>query len=477
MAEARIRKHIAVVVLFLLGLVGVQLLYLVKLSVWDAAELAAHPLNARAALAENDVRRGRILDRAGSILAESDAEGQRRYPYGAALAPVTGYRTERYGAAGMERVEGRALSGVTGDMDRMGPLRTLLRADAGYDVRLTVDAALSETAWRALGAHRGAVVVMDAATGAVLAMVSTPAVDPAAVARDWDALTARADSPLLNRVTQGLYPPGSTLKPLIADAALNAGVTSEDEVFTCTGELAVGDYVLHESHGEAHGKLNLADALRESCNVTFATLALRLGASGLSKAFSRFGVGEELTSPELMPAAAHVPEPDPGRHDGCQAQQQATSGNRPGEVNTQGQILMTPLQMVLLADAFANGGEIMQPYLVDAVLSADGTALYRGAPSVWRTATTPARAALIDSYMAQVVAAGTGTAADVAGVRVTGKTGTAENATGTDHAWFIGSAERGGKKIVMAVLVEEGGFGGRAAAGIARQIIRTYFEG
>ena len=466
MAEARIRKHIAVVVLFLLGLVGVQLLYLVKLSVWDAAELAAHPLNSRAALAENDVRRGRILDRAGSILAESDAEGQRRYPYGAALAPVTGYRTERYGAAGMERVEGRALSGVTGDMDRMGPLRTLLRADAGYDVRLTVDAALSETAWRALGAHRGAVVVMDAATGAVLAMVSTPAVDPAAVARDWDALTARADSPLLNRVTQGLYPPGSTLKPLIADAALNAGVTSEDEVFTCTGELAVGDYVLHESHGEAHGKLNLADALRESCNVTFATLALRLGASGLSKAFSRFGVGEELTSPELMPAAAHVPEL-PQLPDGEIAQLGIG----------QGQILMTPLQMVLLADAFANGGEIMQPYLVDAVLSADGTALYRGAPSVWRTATTPARAALIDSYMAQVVAAGTGTAADVAGVRVTGKTGTAENATGTDHAWFIGSAERGGKKIVMAILVEEGGFGGAAAARIAHRLIGAYFEG
>ena len=466
MAEPRIRKHIAVVALFLLGLVGVQLLYLVKLSVWDGAALAAHPLNARTALAENDVRRGRILDRTGNILAESDAEGHRFYPYGAALAPVTGYRTERYGAAGMERVEGRALSGVTADMDRMGPLRTLLRADAGYDVRLTVDAALSETAWRALGAHRGAVVVMDAATGAVLAMASTPAVDPAAVARDWDALTARADSPLLNRVTQGLYPPGSTLKPLIADAALNAGVTSEDEVFTCTGELAVGDYVLHESHGEAHGKLNLADALRESCNVTFATLALRLGAGGLSKGFSRFGVGEELTTPELTSAAAHVPELS-----------QLSDGEIAQIGIGQGQILVTPLQMALIADAFANNGEIMQPYLVDAVLSADGTALYRGAPSVWRTATTPARAALIDSYMAQVVAAGTGTAADVAGVRVTGKTGTAENATGTDHAWFIGSAERGGKKIVMAVLVEEGGFGGRAAAGIARQIIRTYFEG
>ena len=317
----------------------------------------------------------------------------------------------------------------------MGPLRTLLRADAGYDVRLTVDAALSETAWRALGAHRGAVVVMDAATGAVLTMVSTPAVDPGTVERDWDALTARADSPLLNRVTQGLYPPGSTFKPLIADTALTAGVTSEDEIFTCTGELAIGtDYVLHESHGEVHGKLNLADALRESCNVTFATLALRLGAGGLSKGFSRFGVGEELTTPELTSAAAHVPELS-----------QLSDGEIAQIGIGQGQILVTPLQMALIADAFANNGEIMQPYLVDAVVAADGTAFYRGAPSVWRTATTPARAA--------------------------------ENATGTDHAWFIGSAERGGKKIVMAILVEEGGFGGRAAAGIARQIIRAYFEG
>lgn len=467
MAEPRIRKHIAVVAAFLLGLVAVQLLYLVKLSVWDGAALAAHPLNARMALAENDVRRGRILDRTGQIVAESDGTGRRSYPYGAALAPVTGYRTERYGAAGIERAEGRALAGVTTDMEHMGPLQNLLRADAGCDVRLTVDAALSETAWRALGAHRGAVVVLDAETGAVLTMVSTPSVDPAAVAADWDTLTARADSPLLNRATQGLYPPGSTFKPLVADAALTAGVTSTDEIFTCTGELTIGtDYVLHESHGEAHGKLHLADALRESCNVTFATLALRLGADGLTKAFSRFGIGAALTTDELSMAAAHVPP-----------LAQLSDGEIAQIGIGQGQLLVTPMQMALVADAFANGGEIRQPYLVDAVLSPDGTVLYEGRPTVWKTATTAVRAAIVDGYMADVVAAGTGTAAEVAGVRVTGKTGTAENATGTDHAWFIGSAERGGRKIVMAVLVEEGGFGGRAAAGIARQIIRAYFEG
>ena len=467
MADRKIRKHIAVAAAFLLGLIAVQILYLAKLSVWDGAELAAHPLNTRTALMEKDIRRGRVFDRAGHILAESSAEGVRSYPYGRILAPVTGYLTERYGTTGIEQTESLELSGVTTDAARMGPLRTLLRSDAGYDIRLTVDASLSKVAWNALGTHRGAVVVLDAATGGVLTMVSAPSFDPSAAEAQWNELSARADSPLLNRAVQGLYPPGSTFKTLIADAALAAGATNPDEVFTCTGELAIGtDYVLHESHGEAHGKLRLSDALRESCNVTFATLALRLGGSGLSSAFSRFGIGEELASPEIAMTAAHVP--DFGK---------LTDGEIAQTGIGQGQLLVTPLQMALVADAFANGGHIMRPYLVDAVLTPEGTVLYEADPSVWRTATTAERAALIDGYMADVVAAGTGTAADVAGVRVTGKTGTAENTSGTDHAWFIGSAERGGRKIVLAVLVEEGGFGGRAAAGIARQIIRAYFEG
>ena len=465
MAERKMRRHIAAAAAFLLILVGVQILYLAKIAVWDGAELAAHPLNTRTALMEKDIRRGRILDCAGRVLAESGADGMRVYPYGRILAHVTGYQTERYGAAGIERAEGLALSGVTTDAARVGPLRTLLRADAGYDVRLTVDASLSETAWNALGGRRGAVVVLDAATGAVRTMVSAPSFDPAAAEDQWDVLAGRTDSPLLNRATQGLYPPGSTFKTIIADAALEAGATTPDEVFTCTGELAVGtDYVLHESHGETHGALHLADALRESCNITFATLALRLGERGLAKAFSRFGMGEELISPEIAVAAAHVPD---------------LAKLADGEIAQigigQGQLLVTPMQMALVADAFANGGRMMQPYLVDAVLSPEGIVLCEAAPAVWQTATTAERAEVIDGYMADVVARGTGTAADIDGIRVTGKTGTAENATGTDHAWFIGSAERGGHKIVVAVLVEEGGFGGRAAAGIARRMITAYF--
>lgn len=467
MVDRNIRKHIAVAAVFLLALIGVQILYLAKLSVWDGDMLAAHPLNKRSMLMEQEIRRGRILDRTGRVLAESAEDGTRSYPYGGVLAPVTGYRTERYGATGIEQMEGRALSGTTTDAAHLGPLRILLHEDMGYDVRLTVDAELSMAAWHALGARRGAVVVMDAATGAVLTMVSAPSFDPAAAERQWDELSARADSPLVNRATQGLYPPGSTFKTLIADAAISAGVTNPDEVFTCTGELAIGkDYVLHESHGEAHGKMHLADALRESCNVTFAALALRLGANGLSSAFERFGIGAEFADPEISMERAHVPK------------MRNLSDSEIAQIGIgQGALLVTPMQMALLAEAFANSGRVMQPYLVDAVLTRDGTPLYEASPTVWRTATTAERAAIIDGYMADVVAAGTGMAADVAGVRVTGKTGTAENASGTDHAWFIGSAMCSGRKIVMAVLVEEGGFGGRAAAGAAHEIIETYFAG
>ncbi|WP_313991603.1 penicillin-binding transpeptidase domain-containing protein [uncultured Selenomonas sp.] len=467
MADHSIRRQIAAAAAVLLILFAVQILYLTKIAVWDGAALAQHPLNMRTALAEKDIRRGRILDRTGEVLAVSNAAGVRSYPYGAALAPVTGYQTERYGASGIEQAAGAALGGMTADMVQMGPVRTLLRSDTGYDVRLTVDAALSGTAWHALGGRRGAVVVMDAATGAVLTMVSAPSVSPAAVEQHWEEYGARTDSPLLNRALQGLYPPGSTFKPLIADAALESGATNPDEVFTCTGSLAVGtDYVLHESHGAVHGQLRLADALRESCNTTFASLALRLGARGLTKAFDRFGLDVAIDTPEVPMAAAHIP-----------ALTQLSDGDIAQLGIGQGQLLVTPMQMVLIADAFANEGRVMQPYLVDAVLTDAGTPLYETRPAVWRTVTTPVRAAIIDSYMESVVTHGTGTAAAVHGVRVTGKTGTAENTTGADHAWFIGAAERGGRKIVMAVLVEEGGFGGRAAAGIARQIITSYFEG
>ena len=129
------------------------------------------------------------------------------------------------------------------------------------------------------------------------------------------------------------------------------------------------------------------------------------------------------------------------------------------------------MEMALLASAFANHGTVMQPYLIDSVITPGGVTVREGQPKKWFDATTPERAALIDSYMEQVVQTGTGTAARVSGIRVAGKTGTAENAQGRDHAWFIGSADVGGRRIAFAIIVENSGGGGIEAAPIARKII------
>lgn len=467
MADPQLKRHIVAVCRFLLALVVVQLLYLIKLSIWDSSALSEHPLNTRAIRAAGDVQRGRILDCVGRVLAQSDSAGHRTYPYGAALTPVTGYDTEQHGAAGIERTEGAVLSGMTEDLLHMGPLAALFRADVGCDIHLTVDAELSHTVWDALGTRRGAVVVLEAETGAVLAMVSTPSVSPAEIEEHWAQLLSRADSPLLNRALQGLYPPGSIVKPIIADAALSSGAVRLDELFTCTGALPVGtDYVIHESHRQAHGNVYLPDALRVSCNVVFADLALRLGSDGIKKALTRFGIGEEMQTRELSMSVAHVP---------------ALADLSDGEIAQlgigQGQLLVTPFQMALIADAFANGGRIERPYMVQSIVSHGGAVLYEAHRALLKEATTPERAAVIDDFMQEAVSAGTGTAAYVKGIRVTGKTGTAEHTGGADHAWFVGSAAHGARKIVFSVLVEEGGFGGVAAAKIARQVIEKYFEG
>jgi peptidoglycan glycosyltransferase len=296
-------------------------------------------------------------------------------------------------------------------------------------------------------------------------MVSTPAYDPNTAESDWQSLKIAEDSPLLNRAVQGLYPPGSTIKPLTAAAALGEGITNEKEVFKCTGRLELEDgSFIGEYQGEVHNQVNLEQALAESCNVTFGSLGLRLGGKKLGKYFEAFGFPQEIGG-EILMTKSHLPDfLKIGQGDLAQA----SIG--------QASLLVTPMHMALMASAFANNGNIMKPYLVQKVISPKGITLENTRPEKWRSALDPAMVAIIDSYMEQVVKEGTGTAAAVRGIRVTGKTGTAENASGEDHAWFIGSAQLPERKIAFAIIVENGGSGGRTAAPIARQIIESMYR-
>ena len=456
-ATKRFVLHTASCLLALLLVLG---LYIAYLQTFGAEKLAHHPLNQRSAQAEAEVQRGSILDAKGRALAQSTAPGERTYPMGAALAPVTGYIGERIGSAGIEGRANQDLLGRTEEMNRLGPVSELLQADRGNDVHLTINADVQQAAYDAFAGRRGAAVVLDATTGAVLAMVSCPSYDPASVEANWDSLSQQADGALLNRVLYGMYPPGSTIKPMMADAALAEGVTDETEVFGCDGQLDVGGgQTIRESYGEVHGKVNLEKAITESCNVTFGTLAMRLGGKKLGTAFERFGFTKELTG-DLASESAHLPDfKSLGQGDMAQVGIGQSS------------LLVTPMEMALLASAFANHGTVMEPYIVQSVVTPSGLTVREGTSKKWFDATTPERAALIDSYMEKVVTQGTGTAARVSGIRVTGKTGTAENAQGKDHAWFIGSADVGGRKIAFAIIVENSGGGGIEAAPIARKIV------
>ena len=460
MADWKIKRQILQAASILLVLTGLLTAYIVYLSTWEADGLANNSLNMRRAAARADIWRGAILDAQGRVLAQNRQDGSRSYPMGAAMAAVTGYNGENIGSAGVEGHANRELLGLSEDLSHMGAVSQLFQSERGNDVRLTIEADAQQAAYDGLDGRKGAVVVLDADTGAVLAMVSAPSYDPNNIEANWKELSQQADGALLNRAVQGMYPPGSTIKPMIADAAVPEGGTDEKEIFDCNGEQEVGGgHSIRESHGEVHGKVDLRKALTESCNVTFGTLGMRLGDAKLKKSFERFGFDRGLGG-EILMARPHLP--DFGK---------LGSGDQAQTAIGQSTLLVTPMHMALLAAAYANGGTMMKPYLVQQVITPGGMVIADTRPEKWLTVTTPEMAAKIDSYMEDVVTRGTGRAAQVSGVRVTGKTGTAENAAGEDHAWFIGSAELRNRRIAFAIIVENGGGGGTQAAPIARKVI------
>ncbi len=460
MADWKIKRQILQAASILLVLTGLLTAYIVYLSTWAADGLASNSLNMRRAAARADIWRGSILDAQGRVLAQNRPDGSRSYPMGAAMAAVTGYNGEKIGSAGVEGHANRELLGLSDDLSHMGAVSQLFQSERGNDVKLTIEADAQQAAYDGLDGRKGAVVVLDADTGAILAMVSAPSYDPNNIEANWKELSQQADGALLNRAVQGMYPPGSTIKPMIADAALTEGITDEKEIFACNGVLDVGGgHSIRESHGEVHGKVDLRKALTESCNVTFGTLGMRLGDDKLKKSFERFGFDRGLDG-EILMAKPHLP--DFGK---------LGSGDQAQTAIGQSTLLVTPMHMALLAAAYANGGEMMKPYLVQQVITPGGMVIADTRPEKWLSVTTPSMAAKIDSYMEDVVTKGTGRAAQVSGVRVTGKTGTAENAAGEDHAWFIGSAELRNRRIAFAILVENGGGGGTQAAPIARKVI------
>lgn len=459
-----IRTSIRKTALFCIGLLVLLLNYVIFLQTVESKFLAFHPLNRRTAEISRTVERGQITDIQGKVLAISklsEKEYKREYPYHAVFAHVIGYDSSKYGKTGIEGIYDGYLSGQINPERRLGAISQLFSQGTGNTLTLTVNADLQQAAYQALGSKRGAIVAMSPKTGAILAMVSRPSFDPNTLDTDWKSISQAESSPLLNRAAQGLYPPGSILKVLVAQAALAEHLADSKRQFICNGSLKIGaDYVLPESNNQAHGKVSLNQALAESCNVTFGQLSLDLGRTKMAKYFEHYGFAQQLSG-DIQETASKLPDFS-----------QLSDGDLAQTGIGQGSLLVTPLRMAMLASAFANQGTIMKPYLVQKITAPDGSILNDTAPEKWLSPVNSKEAAQVADMMISVINEGTGTAAALRGVQVAGKTGTAENPHGLPHAWFIGFAPADNPEIAIAVIIENAGSGGKVAAPVARQVLQ-----
>ena len=432
--------------------------------------------NVRPDNAAHHLVRGSVFDRAGRPLArtETDGSGRRVYPYEAATAHVVGFRHPAEGLTGIEGAADDLLSGwrelaTAQDIREAG--RTALQGaerHIGTNLALTIDARLQIRAFRALSGRdepgwtkdrRGAAVALDPRTGEVLVLCSSPSFDPNRYDRR---LNVDTNSPLVNRALHGRYPPGSTFKTAIAGLAVELG---KDVVFECRpgGYLAPGARKSIQDHGgHVHGSLGLEGALAVSCNPYFAHAGVLCGADAFNGLVDRLRIDERI--PLYTNGAQRISSQRPRHYRRLGRAEKRELAQRSFG---QGELEVTPLHMALLTAAIANHGVMMAPHLE---LGAKPEALGR---------VFSARVAdRVAAAMRGVVKNGNSKAADLPGLEVRGKTGTAQNPEGADHAWFVCFASRPGEEpsIAVAVIVENAGYGATYALPVAVGILEEFFK-
>lgn len=415
-----------------------------KLVAFDRQKIASNSYNSRLGYENGDFKRGSIYDTNGNVMAESvkssDGGYDRTYPYGESAANITGYIGA--GAAGIEAVENYELLGLDNEISQRVKQMFSDSEMTGDDVYLTIDMDIQELAYELLGDNKGAAVVMNPTTGSIIAMASTPSFDPNTVKEDWSELSTDEDSPMLNRATQGLYPPGSTFKIVTALSAMRNMDDLDNFVFDCEGEVQLGDKIIHCFNSKVHGVLSIDDAMAYSCNCTFASIGEEIGSAKLRQTADDLNMNADITF-------------DLPLSDTIVSLSRFSSMSELAETSIgQGKTLVTPLYMAMLISSVANDGVMMQPYMIEKVTDSNGNAKTTTIPKVYDTVMTPEEADRLTEMLTEVVNRGTGTAASLRGYQAAGKTGTAENENEYDHSWFVGFASTDKPEVAVAVILE-----------------------
>jgi len=490
--DRQIRRLGAALLVLLLVLLA-QINYV---QVFAASGLADNPANARRQqIAEYGVDRGSILaDDGSTVLAVSRKSAgvlryQRRYPNGPLYADATGYYSSLYGRSELEQAYNTFLAGDAPELLPQSLADLILgRPKQGASIITAIDPNVQRAAEQALGGLPGAVVAIEPSTGNVLALYANPTYNPnqlsaqdeEVVRAAWQSLNADPSKPLVSRANDELFPPGSTFKLVTASAALQNGY-GPDSLWPNPHVLDLPNttHALQNFGGEhclgGVSRITLADALRVSCNVVFGEVGLALGADRLAAQARAFGFAPNASSgnvPFDIPFQTGV-FPDPSYF---QQRLPAVALSAIGQDN----VTANPMQMALVAAAIANGGVEMRPRLVTEIRGPNGQIVKSYEPQPYSRPLTPENAALLTQMMVGVVRSGTGTAAQIPGVSVAGKTGTAQHGEGLPpHAWFVSFAPAEAPQVAVAVIVLDGGSlgseatGGRVAAPIAKAVMEA----
>jgi peptidoglycan glycosyltransferase len=471
-----------------MGLLVVLIVATTYWQTWARPALAERQDNAIQRVAQFEIKRGLILSPSRVLARNRERKvGRtfyfRRYPQGRLAAHVVGYSTAARSRTGLERSLNPALTGsarslsslVDQSLDKLNGKPII-----GDTVVTTLDINGQRAALEALGSTCGAVVALDPRTGRVRVMVSSPSYNPNDVEENFGKIEKiRADcrpaSPLLNRATQGLYPPGSTFKVVTASAAIDSGKYKPSSTFYDPGYCTVyGKRVNNFDTSRPFGTVTLATALQFSVNSVFCNIGLKLGAKRLVKQAKKFGFYERppLETPESERLASGLYRNgklyDPKHDRDVDAGRMAFGQER---------LLVTPEQMAMVAGTIGNDGILMRPYVVEKIVTPNGKTRSRTKPTKIRRAVSPAAARDIGAMMVRAVQAGTGTAAQISGLEIGGKTGTAETGIdGNNTTWFIAFAGEPGKKPKLAIAVvlqNQSLTGGATAAPIARQVMQA----
>ncbi|MBU5426379.1 penicillin-binding protein A [Tissierella pigra] len=454
------KRIIVVLVGFCLMFISL-IVYISYFQVFKAEAVKNNSYNKRLWINEESILRGSILDRNHKVLAYSEKKDdlyKRYYPYGRLYSHIIGYSYREYGKVGLELQYNNALLNINENAAINEIKNLVIPTTEGNNLRLTIDHELQNKARGLLKGKKGSIVAMNPVTGEIYAMVSLPDFDVSNLKEDWKEISENPNSPLVNRATQGLYAPGSTFKILTTVAAL--GTPNLDKDYDCVGSTKINGYIFKDYQGKAHGHIDLKQALVKSCNTYFTEKSIEIGKEKMGNVADKFLINGDI--PFDLPTKSSQ-YPYKGNLDKTDIAASAIG---------QGKVLVTPLNMALVASGIANGGEIVKPILVKEIISKNDKVMKSYNTEVLSQGTDPITAEKVKEMMVEVVKSGTGTNARIKNIEVAGKTGTAENASGKSHAWFVGFAPAKEPKVAVAVILEEeGSTGGKTAAPIARDIM------